>query len=192
MKRIFLVGYMGVGKTTISHVLANLFNFSAIDLDYWIQRTYRKTISELFKEKGEEKFRQIERNALLEVAAFENVVISTGGGTPCFFDNMEMMNQAGITVYMKASVAELAARLNASKTVRPLLAGKDDVAMVAFIEKHLTLREPFYKKAHITFHSNRLVTKEHTVQTAQAIAEMIVEYNRVEKKSYLGNVPNES
>lgn len=181
MKRIFLVGYMGVGKTTISLPLANHFNFSVIDLDHWIQRTHRKTIVELFEEKGEEKFRQIERNALLEVAAFENVVISTGGGTPCFFDNMEVMNQAGITVYMKATVAELAARLNASKTVRPLLAGKDEAATVAFIEKHLTVRESFYKKAHITFHSNRLVTKEHTAQSAQAIAEMIEEYNRTER-----------
>ncbi|MDD4799660.1 MAG: shikimate kinase, partial [Proteiniphilum sp.] len=121
MERIFLIGYMGCGKSTLGKRLAQSLSLTFIDLDAHIQNKYRKTISELFAEKGEEQFRMIERQALLEVAAFEDVLISTGGGAPCFFDNMEVMNRAGITIYIQAFPEELAARLRASKTVRPLL-----------------------------------------------------------------------
>ena len=93
MKRIFLIGYMGAGKTTVGKVLAGLLNLSFIDLDYYIERRYHKTVSQLFAEKGEEVFRSIERNMLHEVADFENVLVSVGGGTPCFFENMEVMNE---------------------------------------------------------------------------------------------------
>ena len=88
MQRIFLIGYMGVGKTTLGKALADRTGLSFIDLDLFIEGRYRKTIRQIFEAEGEEAFREIERKALHEVAEFEDIVLSTGGGTPCFFDNM--------------------------------------------------------------------------------------------------------
>ena len=102
MERVFIVGYMGSGKTTVGRQLARSLSLQFIDLDAFIEGKYRKTISQLFEERGEDDFRKLERQALLEVAEFENVVISTGGGTPCFFDNMALMNRSGTTVYLQA------------------------------------------------------------------------------------------
>jgi len=112
---------MGSGKTTVGKLLARSLSLEFIDLDAYIENKYRKTISALFAGKGEEEFRKIESQALHEVAQFEDVVISTGGGAPCYLDNMALMNQAGTTVYIKADPEELAARLQVSKTVRPLI-----------------------------------------------------------------------
>jgi len=111
MERIFIIGYMGSGKTTVGKLLARSLSLEFIDLDAYIENKYRKTISALFAGKGEEEFRKIESQALHEVAQFEDVVISTGGGAPCYLDNMALMNQAGTTVYIKADPEELAARL---------------------------------------------------------------------------------
>lgn len=91
MKPLFLVGYMAAGKTTLGRLAAQLLNVEFIDLDAYIESRYRKRISDLFAERGEEGFRDIERRMLHEVAEFDNVLVATGGGTPCFFDNMEYM-----------------------------------------------------------------------------------------------------
>ena len=164
---------MGVGKTTVGKALATSLKLSFIDLDYWLQNTYRKTVADLFKEKGETAFREIERKALLEVASFEEVVISTGGGTPCFFDNMDVMNSLGTTIYLKADMEEIAARLKASKNIRPLLMEKKPEELVDFITTHLIERELFYEKAQIVFHTDRLVTREHIQITVEGIIEML-------------------
>ena len=103
MTRIILIGYMGAGKTTIGKALSKELGIIFYDLDWYIESRMRKTVSEIFAERGEEGFRQIEYNMLHEVAEFENVIISCGGGTPCFFDNMDYMNGQGETVYLKAS-----------------------------------------------------------------------------------------
>ena len=158
MRRIFLVGYMGAGKTTVGKALAKLAGLSFIDLDYFIEGRYRKTISQIFAEKGEEGFRKIERNMLHEVAAFEDVLISTGGGTPCFFDNMEFMNASGTTIYLKVSVEELAKRLELCKHTRPVLAGRSGEELRAFIADSLTKREPFYTRAAVVFDADRMMT----------------------------------
>ncbi|MDD3910421.1 MAG: shikimate kinase, partial [Proteiniphilum sp.] len=141
MNRIFIIGYMGSGKTTVGKRLARSLSLSFIDLDAFIENKYRKSVSDIFTEKGEEQFRKIENRALIEVANIEDVVISTGGGTPCFFDNMDVMNKAGTTVYIQADPEELAARLLASKTVRPLIAGKPREEIIPFITEHLAQRE---------------------------------------------------
>lgn len=154
------MGYMGSGKTTVGKRLAKMLSLEFIDLDTYIQGKYRKTIPQLFEEKGEEGFRQAEREALREVAEFENVVISTGGGAPCFFDNMELMNRAGTTIYLQAEPEELADRLSASKTVRPLIAGKSREELVPFIREHLSRREDYYKSARVVYHTGRVVSKE--------------------------------
>lgn len=164
---------MGVGKTTVGKALAASLKLSFIDLDYWLQNTYRKTVADLFKEKGETAFREIERKALLEVASFEDVVISTGGGTPCFFDNMDVMNSLGTTIYLKADMEEIAVRLKASKNIRPLLMEKKPEELVAFVSTHLLAREVFYEKAQIVFHTDRLVTREHIHVTVEGIIERL-------------------
>ena len=105
MTRIILIGYMGAGKTTLGHALANRLQLQFIDLDLYIEERYRKTISQIFAERGEEGFRLIEQRMLHEVAEFEDVVISTGGGTPCFFDNIDYMNRQGTTVFLDVPVA---------------------------------------------------------------------------------------
>ena len=107
----------------------------------------RKTVKQIFDEIGEEGFRKIERNMLHEVAEFENVVVSCGGGTPCFFDNMDYMNQLGETIYLKASPETLHTHLKMGKGVRPLLLNKTPEEVEIFIREQLKLREPFYNKA---------------------------------------------
>jgi len=171
--RIFIVGYMGVGKTTIGKGLGKLLNIEFIDLDKYIQNKYRKTIPEIFEEKGEDGFRIIERGALDEVSAFENVIVSTGGGAPCFFDNMEKMNASGVTVYIEADPEELANRLLASKTVRPLIVGKSREELIPFIEQHLSARERYYKQAHIVYKTDKLLTKDQVHLTIDGIAEKL-------------------
>ena len=126
--RIILVGYMGAGKTTIGKALADELGMRFYDLDWYIETRMRKTVAQLFAELGEEGFRRIERNMLHEVAEFEGVLISCGGGTPCFFDNMEYINQQGLTLYLKASPDVLYKHLKMGKTVRPLLLNKTPCA----------------------------------------------------------------
>ena len=147
MRSIILLGYMCVGKTTIGNQLAKRLNRTFYDLDWYIEDRMHKRIPELFAEKGEEGFRKIEHNMLHEVAEFENVVVSCGGGTPCFFDNMDYMNQLGETFYLKASPETLHAHLKMGKGVRPLLLNKTPEEVDKFIHEQLKLREPYYEKA---------------------------------------------
>lgn len=172
-KRVFLIGYMGSGKTTVGKKLAKSLDLSFIDLDAFIESKHRKTIAEIFTEKGEDEFRKIERKALNDVAQIEEVIISTGGGAPCFFDNMDLMNKTGTTVYIKAEPEELAARLLASKTVRPIIAGKSKTELIPFITKHLAARERYYMEAKIIYHTDKMITKEDVYLTVNGIAEML-------------------
>ena len=138
---------MGAGKTTIGKALSDQLKMTFFDLDWYIEDRFHRKITEIFAEKGESGFRDIERNMLHEVAEFENVIISSGGGTPCFFDNMEYMNQQGKVVYLQASPEVLHGHLKMGKTERPLLKGKNDEELLAFIKEQLKQREPFYKQA---------------------------------------------
>ena len=97
MVRIIIIGYMGAGKTTVGKALSRELGIPFYDLDWYIESRMRKTVPQIFAQKGEEGFRIIEHNMLHEVAEFEDVVISCGGGTPCFFDNMEYLNAQGET-----------------------------------------------------------------------------------------------
>ena len=147
--RIYLVGYMGCGKSTIGRKVAELLGISFVDLDKYIEERYFKSVPAIFAEEGESGFREKERIALHEVSQFENVVIGTGGGAPCFFDNMEVMNNNGLTIYIAPDTEVLAARLLKSKTERPLIAGKSPEQLIAFINNALQNRAPFYEKAKI-------------------------------------------
>ena len=151
MTRIILIGYMGAGKTTVGRALAKEMGVPFYDLDWYIESRRRKTVAQLFAEVGEEGFRQIEHNMLHEVAEFEDVVISCGGGTPCFFDNMDYMNSQGQVVYLKASPDILMQHLMMARTERPLLKGKSPEQMKEFIEEQLKAREVYYNKARYIF-----------------------------------------
>lgn len=159
MKRIFLIGYMGAGKTTLGRSLAEVMGLEFIDLDHFIEARQHQTVKEIFAEVGEEGFRRIERAALEEVAEYENVVISLGGGTPCFFDNMEIVNRAGTSVYLKPSEEILLMRLIKGKHKRPLLADKSDDQILQVIREQLAWREPYYLKANIVFEASHLENK---------------------------------
>ena len=147
MRRIILIGYMGAGKTTVGKALSKEMDIPFYDLDWYIESRMRKTVSQLFAERGEEGFRKIEHNMLHEVAEFENVILSCGGGTPCFFDNIDYMNQQGDVVYLKASPEVLYKHLLMGKTDRPLLKGKTPEELIAYIREQLAYREQFYSKA---------------------------------------------
>ena len=147
MKRIILVGYMGSGKTTVGKALSKETGMMFYDLDWYIESRMHKSVSQIFAEKGEEGFRKIEYNMLHEVAEFEDVIISCGGGTPCFFDNIDYLNQQGEVVYLKASPETLYKHLLMAKIERPLLKDKSADELIAYITEHLKQREPFYEKA---------------------------------------------
>ena len=148
MNRIFLIGYMGSGKTTIGKLLATRLNYSFVDMDAHIEKKYFKTVSQIFAELGEAEFRLIEQKCLHELAEFDNVIISTGGGAPCFFDNMQFMNATGLTFYLKFSSTQLANRLETSRAYkRPLLAERKGEDLLQFIAEGLVVREPFYMQA---------------------------------------------
>ena len=166
MIRIFLTGYMGSGKTTLGRALAADLNVQFIDLDHYIEQRYRKTIAQLFAEKGEEGFREVERRMLHEVGEFEDVIISTGGGTPCFFDNIEFMNAQGTTIYLDVPVERLFIRLCIARSKRPLIKDKSDEELRAFIIEQLEKRAPHYSKAQYSFKADRL---EDTLQVKESV-----------------------
>lgn len=173
MRNVFLIGYMGVGKTTIGKLLSAELNVEFIDLDKYIENRYRKTIHELFDKKGEDGFRKIEREMLHEVATFQNVLISTGGGTPCFYDNMIYMNKMGVTVYVKASVEQLVSRLLASKNARPLIQNKSPYELKEFVTQHLAQRQTYYSQANIIYENEHLVSLAHVNKSVDAIKQML-------------------
>lgn len=151
---------MGVGKTTLGRELAKSLDVEFVDLDHFIQNRYNKTITQLFEQFGEDGFRTIENKVLKEVAQFENVVVSTGGGAPCFYDNMEVMNNAGLTVYMKASAELLSERLNLCKEKRPLIKDKSEEELLLFVSNSLKCRESHYSQAKVIFEADELVNRE--------------------------------
>jgi shikimate kinase len=160
MGLIFLVGFMGCGKTTMGRKLSAALGYEFIDLDHKFEEQAGMRIAEYFAEHGEDAFRQMESNILKETQYPENAVVSTGGGLPCFFDNMDWMNANGQTVYMKLTPKMLASRLENAKTPRPVLQGKKGQELVEFIETKLEEREPHYGKAAIVAESFADLTPE--------------------------------
>ncbi len=138
---------MGSGKTTVGKALSKETGMMFYDLDWYIESRMRKSVSQIFAERGEEGFRKLEHAMLHEVAEFEDVIISCGGGTPCFFDNVEYLNEQGDVVYLKATPETLYKHLLMAKVERPLLKGKTQDELISYITEHLKEREPFYQKA---------------------------------------------
>ncbi|MDF2516447.1 MAG: shikimate kinase [Sphingobacterium sp.] len=149
-KPIFLIGYMGSGKTTLGKKLASKLDLPFIDTDEEIVKQIGMSITEYFGQHGEAAFRKLEREQLRKFAG-NYAVISTGGGAPCFFDNMEWIRTNGYAVYLQMTPKALFDRLSQSKLhKRPILIGKSPEELRAFIEEKLTEREPYYTQAHLT------------------------------------------
>ena len=161
------------GKTTVGYALSKLTGWTFYDLDWYIENRMRKSVSELFEERGEEGFRQIETNMLHEVAEFENVIISCGGGTPCFYNNIDYMNEQGETIYLKASPEVLFKHIKMTRVPRPLLKDKSPEEVKEFIKEQIAYREPFYLKAKHVFDINLLDTREEIIASASRLKEMI-------------------
>lgn len=145
--RIYLIGYMGCGKSHLGRRFSKHLGLQFIDMDHYIEERNYKTIPQIFADEGESGFRQKERKALEELTEFNDVLIATGGGAPCFFDNVDLMNKTGKTIYLNIDPAILAERLLKSKTERPLIHGKSKDELVAFIDETLTKRNKFYSQA---------------------------------------------
>jgi len=173
MRRIILVGYMGSGKTTVGKALSKATGMMFYDLDWYIENRMHTSVSRLFSERGEEAFRKIEYNMLHEVAEFEDVIISCGGGTPCFFDNMDYLNQQGEVIYLKANPETLYKHLLMAKVERPLLKGKSPEELIAYITEHLKERAPFYEKAQHTLDVSVLDTHDKIQNSVQNIRELL-------------------
>ncbi len=164
---------MGAGKTTVGKALAKELGMPFYDLDWYIEGRMRKTVPQLFAERGEDGFRRIERTMLHEAAEFEDVIISCGGGTPCFFDNMDYMNAQGDTVYLKASPEVLCAHLRMGKTRRPLLEGKTPEELLGFVTEQLAHREQFYMKARHVLDVNLLDNYEKIKVSVERLRSML-------------------
>ncbi len=154
--RYFLIGFMGCGKTYWAKQWGETFQLKYFDLDEEIEKREGKTISNIFKEKGEDYFRKIESHALKTYMHLDEVIIACGGGTPCFFNNMQWMNKMGITIYLISSPGELAERLRKEKEARPLITDVPDDVMETFIEQRLKQREPWYLQSMYHLHTRYL------------------------------------
>ena len=144
---IFLIGFMGTGKTHWGRIWASKNRLTFFDLDSKIEKAFRMTISDIFERKGEEKFRELERYHLRKFENKKNFLLACGGGTPCFSDNMEWMKQQGKVIYLKAAPKLILEQVISETKQRPLLKNIDPPELLIFIQKKLMEREPWYSMA---------------------------------------------
>ena len=168
--RIFLVGFMGAGKSVIGRLLSKSLDISFYDLDSEIETKYRTSVSSIFAKYDEACFRKLETNVLQSFADNDDFVMSCGGGTPCFNGNMELINSLGITVYLKLPPDVLATRIYNSVKTRPLTAEKSQEELAEYVEKTLCNRESFYSLAKITIDCTNVDKDEIVRRIASAIA----------------------
>lgn len=167
--RIFLIGFMGSGKSHIGKRLAPKMGYEFMDLDHLIETNAGKKISEIFKTEGEESFRQLESETLKSLGKKDKIIISTGGGTPCFFDNMEWMKKHGKTIFLDVVTPILVERLLPRTAHRPLLAGKSPEELTLFIEEKLEARRKNYEQSEII-----LVQEEMEMDRVAVLARLLV------------------
>lgn len=174
MPTIFLMGYMGCGKTTLGRALASELGMPFIDLDMYIEEKCEMTMNRIFETFGEECFREMELQSLREVA-MHHAVVACGGGTPCYGQNMEFMNGRGLTIWLTASAECIAARLALphEKAKRPLVVALNDDEILDYVKTKLQERQPYYSKAQLTFDSTCIETAEETIVTARQLAKRL-------------------
>ena len=160
--KIVLLGYMASGKSTIGREISKKLDMKFIDLDDYISKREKRSISEIFKVEGEIYFRKIESLYLGEILnSKDSFILSLGGGTPCYSNNMELiLNSEASSIYIKADIKTLASRLTAEKNKRPLVADLEDDKLIEFVAKHLFERRFFYEQASITVNSENKSIEE--------------------------------
>ena len=156
---------MASGKTTFGRALAKHLGLQFIDLDFYIEQRFRSTIRQIFDDKGETEFRRIEAAMLREVGEFDDVIVSCGGGTPCFHENMDYMLSRGDTLWLEATPERIAERILANPGKRPLMVGKSPDEVAAAVKSGLEARLPFYSKAEIRFSGQNLEDRSQISQT---------------------------
>lgn len=177
MYRIFLIGYSGAGKTTLGRAFSKKYHLDFIDLDWFIEQRFHKSINEIFDERGEQGFRELESRMLHEVGEFENVLVSCGGGTPCFFDNMDYMLSVGTVVFLEPTEEALFRRLKVARDSRPLLRGMSGEELLETIRKSTAERHPYYSRAHYTLLSDKLENRAEIAETVAKLASILNEEN---------------
>jgi shikimate kinase len=145
--RIFLIGYMASGKTRIGKDLSARTGYPFLDTDEFFEKRYRISVYDFFERYGEDSFRKIESNILRETLSFPDAIIATGGGTPCFFDNLKVIRENGISVYLELDEESIVTRLSRVRKKRPLLKNKSLGELRSFIREQIALREPYYSQA---------------------------------------------
>ena len=178
MNTVFLIGYMGCGKTTLGAALAQCLGVDFIDLDDYIEERCEATVKEIFAKVGEQGFRDIERRCLEEVASQAGgAIVACGGGTPCQPGNMELSNSMGITIWLSTTAQRIASRLMLpeQKAKRPLIAQMADDEILAHVARHMHEREPHYSQAQLTFDSTYLESEEEIANTAAQLAGILAD-----------------
>lgn len=173
MKKVVLVGYMGSGKSVIASQLANKLGITFIELDACIEKKCNLSVPAIFDKYGELYFRKLERELFLGLIqdTSNDLIISTGGGTPCYYNNHELLNAEGVvSVYLKASITTLANRLKKDRASRPLLANLNPDNIPEFIAKHLFDRNYYYNQATYTV----VVDNKSIAQITSEIADLLV------------------
>jgi shikimate kinase len=171
MTRIFLIGFMGAGKTTIGKLLGELLRIPFLDLDDYIVDKEKKTISQIFELEGETIFREKEHQYLLELKSYFPSIVAVGGGTPCYHDNMDWMNLNGVTVYLEVPIKTLIHRLNSNKSHRPVLAEVGNEDLTKEVQTLIESRRPYYEKAHFLYKS-----EESETEVASELASYFLRY----------------
>lgn len=173
MAPIFLIGFMGCGKTTLGRAVSAATGLRFVDLDELIEKEQGASVREIFAERGEAAFRQLETDALSRMTAERDVIVACGGGTPCAAGNMDLMLETGVTVWLKAEPDRLLQRLKEGKSSRPLLAAFDDDELRDFAAGKLAEREPFYSRAHIVFDSSKMDTLDELDASVRNFCELM-------------------
>ena len=158
--KVYLIGYMGSGKSSAGKLLAEKMKVDFLDFDRYIENETGKTIAEIFDTEGEEKFRELENQYLKKILNKENTVVSLGGGTPCFHNNIELINKSGKSVYLDMDVESLVKRLFKARNKRPLIRGLNETELKYFIEANLEKRKAVYEQAHFTVNASGLSVEE--------------------------------
>jgi len=158
--KIYLIGYMGSGKSTLGRGLAKALGISWLDLDTEIESRYKISVPDFFSKYGEKAFRDVEHKVLNDITLISDIVVSTGGGAPCFYNNMELMNQSGLTIYLEATPALILTRIGPYAWKRPLFQKMDGSDILEKITEHLKSREIYYQQAQITIDATNPDIKE--------------------------------
>ena len=170
---LFLIGYMASGKTTLGRVLAKKLGWQFYDLDFYIEQRFRRSVAEIFAERGEEGFRLLESTMLREVGEMEQTVVACGGGTPCSGDNMDYMLEHGVTVWLDAPIEVMARRILEAGAKRPVTAKYDAETLPGFIRGHSAGRLPHYSRAAIHFECADLESRRAISQAADRLIKLI-------------------